>query len=126
MTTNITEHTDDASPAKLSPIVITIHEIDIKLITNELDVKCDIKIMSIGRKVFANSIDDKEKICDALKHNKVDYYSHSNVRNKNFKAVLSDLPQVKTDEIMHSLKTDNIDTSTLTMFATNSQNKLYL
>lgn len=124
---DITECTPAPSKSKISPIIVTDHDTDIKKITTDLKIDCEFKIMSIGRKIFVNSLEEKNKICAALKEKSVNHFSHPDNTNKVFKAVLTGLPEVDTKEISDCiLKTNSIKTSKITMFKTASINKLYL
>lgn len=115
------------SKIKLSPIIVTDHVTDIKAITDSLNIKCEVKLMSIGRKLFVNSIEEKNKICEALKSKEINYFSHPDKSSKIFKAVLTGLPEVDTNEICDCLKTTlEIELPKVTMFKTKSPNKLYL
>lgn len=124
---NIAE--DDSSPKKItvSPIVITDHSTNIDTITKELKIDCQPKILSIGRKNFCKSIEDKNKLIKALKTQKHHFFSHPENENKVFKAILTGLPQIEIKEITDCLTTEHqISPSKVIMFNTNSPNKTYL
>lgn len=61
-------------PKKIAPIVVTDINKNIQKIINDLKIKSKIKIVSIGKKIFTHSIDDKNNIIDALKTNKIDFF----------------------------------------------------
>lgn len=122
---NITDLTP--KQVKLAPIVVTNKETNIQTLLTKLKITCDIKIVSIGKIFFVNSPEDKIAIINELKTNKIDHYSHPDVTNKIFKVILSGLPEVETKEIEEELsRTHNFTPIKITMFKTNSQNKLYL
>lgn len=84
------------------------------------------KLNSVGRKIFVNSIDDKTNLIKQLKERKINFYSHPEQNSKTFKAILSGLPQIDTARIEESLKEANITPTKIIMFNTKSVNKLYL
>lgn len=112
---------------KVSPIVVTDVKKDIQKILNDLKIKCDIKIVSIGKKIFVQSIDDKTKIIESLKTQKINFFSHPDDANNTFKVVLSGLPEIDTNEIITEMQTTySIEVTKVVMFNTKSQSKLYL
>lgn len=112
---------------KVSPIVVTDVSIDTKQTIDELNIVCDIKLMSVGRKIFPKSLDDKQKIMAAFAEKNVNFFSHPDNYGKTFKAVLTGLPAIETNIIIECLKTNyNISTTKVTMFLTNSDSKMYL
>lgn len=124
-----TSNAHTASKSKIAPIVVTNFEIDIQSITAALELSepCDIKLVSVGRKIFAKSMEDKQKITDALKETNIDYFSHPDIDQKIFKAVLTGLPEVPISDITDSLKeSHNITATKVIMFNTKSTSKLYL
>lgn len=96
---NIAE--DDSSTKKItvSPIVITDHSTNIDAITKELKIDCQLKLLSIGRKIFCKSIEDKDKLMKTLKAKKHHFFSHPENENKVFKAILTGLPEIEIKEI---------------------------
>lgn len=98
--------TDQSQPVKkssISPIVITDHETNLAPILNGIDT-CHIKIISVGRKIFPNSTEDKTKIIDALKANgRIGFFSHADTDSKSFKVILSGLPEIDTGLITASI-----------------------
>lgn len=112
---------------KISPIVVTTQNVDIQTIASKIEVECNIKIMSIGRKVFTNSIKDKNKLKEALVAQKIDFFTYSDDANKVFKIILSGLPAIDTEIITKELKSKHeIAPSKIVMFNTNATKKLYL
>lgn len=119
----------DSSPLKhtISPLVITDHNSDVSKITKELKINCQLKLLSVGRKIICESIDDKKKLSDFLVEKKINFYSHPENDSKLFKVVLSGLPELSLNTITDSLKTQhNVTPIKIIMFNTNSPNKLYL
>lgn len=51
----------------VSPIVVTDHETDIQAMVKKLNLECNLKINSVGRKIFPNTAEEKEKIMKCLK-----------------------------------------------------------
>lgn len=121
-----TEPTPKKDP-KVSPIVVTDHSLDLIKLSNETQVLFTTKIVSIGRKIFVKTKADKQKIINALEAQKVNFFSHPDIDGKIFKVVLSGLPALNTTTIKDCLSTDyKLEANKITMFNTNSSNKLYL
>lgn len=117
----------DQKPPRVAPIIATDLNANIQLITSELNLNYDMKLMSIGRKILPRTADDKVKIIEALKLAKVNFFSHPDASNGTFKAILSGLPEVPIEEISSCLHTTlEITPSKIVMFNTKSYNKLYL
>ena len=113
--------------SKISPIVVTDIEADTTKITEDLGLSVETKIVSIGKKIFAQSAADKTKIITALGAANVNYFTHPDKVEKVFKAVLKGLPEIDTSIIARSLKeTYNIDATKIIMFNTKSHSKVYL
>lgn len=110
----------------VSPIVVTEHESDIQAIIKELGLNCNLKLNSVGRKIFPATIADKDKIIKKLKEKKIDFFSHPETNAKAFKVILSGLPEIDTKDIKESLAEHQITPSKIVMFNTQSKNKLYL
>lgn len=112
----------------IAPIVITDHETNIQPIFDDLKLDCKIKIVSVGRKIFPASIDDKNKIIEEIKKNEqISFFSHPEKDDKIFKVVLSGLPAIETKHIEESIKEQlKVQPTKVTMFETKSNNKLYL
>lgn len=118
-----------AKENKISPIVVTNFDLDIHKFTSTLGLsdQCEIKLVSVGRKIFVKSFADKQKIINACTHQQIDYFTHPDSENKTFKAVLTGLPEIPTQEIIDSLKSlHDITATKVIMFNTNSKSKLYL
>lgn len=119
----------NASKTKVSPIVVTNEKTNIQTIIDTLGLteQCEIKLVSVGRKIFTKTIEAKKKVADALKNGNIDHFTHPDDSQKVFKAVLTGLPEIPTADIITSLKTShNITPTKVIMFNTKSTSKLYL
>lgn len=124
---NVKENALTTHKIKIAPIVVTDVNTDIQKLITDLKVNCDIKIVSVGEKIFAKSIEDKKKITDELAAKRINFFSHPDQENNVFKVILSGLPQIEIKEIENDLaETYNINASKIVMFNTPSHNKLYL
>lgn len=120
------EAQQQAKKSSISPIVVTDHQTDIQKILIPLEVNFNLKLNSVGRKFFPATSVDKKKIIDKLNKEKISYFTHPEKDSKAFKVILSGLPQVDTVLIKSSLAEQNLTPTKITMFNTNSSNKLYL
>lgn len=112
---------------KVTPIIVTDINIDIQKITKELNVECEIKMVSIGIKIFAQSIAIKKNIVDELIIKNINFFSHPDNENKIFKVILTGLTEIETTKIEQVKKTTyNFAPTKIIMFNTKSHNKLYL
>lgn len=123
--------TDQAQQTKssfVSPIVITDHDTNLQPILDSLNVDCNIKIISVGRKILPKSSDDKTKIINALKADeRIGFYSYADTKNGIFKVILSGLPMIDTQIIVDSINEQvNVQPTKIIMFESKSTNKLYL
>lgn len=113
------------SVAKPAPITITSKNNNIKHIFKEM--KVNYKIISIGTKIFCENESDRLKAIKLLETNKLQYFTHPSGKSKVFKVVLCGLPELNTDLILESLKDkNNIIPVNISMFKSDSDNKLYL
>lgn len=120
--TNARQSVATSNTQKIAPIVVTDVKANIQKIIDDLGIDCDIKIVSIGEKKFPRSIEDKNKIVDELKSKQINFFSHHEHDSKIFKVILSGLPQIEITTIEKDLK----ELKKITMFTTQSRNKLYL
>lgn len=122
------EQTPKVKKVNISPIVITDFVTDIQKILTDAKVDCNIKIISVGRKIFPKSTEDKTKIIDALqKVDKLCYFTHPENNAKTFKVILSGLPQIDTKIIEESINSQiKVQPTKIVMFESKSTNKLYL
>lgn len=124
---DITDQVKPSPKLKVSPIVVTDHTFETQNFITHLGIVCDLKIISVGRKIFQSSIDDKKKISDALTEQNDHFFTYPDNYEKSFKAILSGLPALDTAIIRECLKTNHdIDVNKITMFNTKSENELYL
>lgn len=127
MDTHDQQTTTIAKKTSISPIVVTDHTTDVQAMFSELNLeKCNLKIISIGRKIFPSTAEEKEIIEKHLKTKNVDFYTHPGKSEKVFKVVLSGLPQVDVKVIETDLTAQKVTPTKITMFNTESKNKLYL
>lgn len=112
---------------KLAPVIVTNHSTNIQAIATTLQIKCNIKIIGIGQKVFFEKSEDKSKFVESLKFKKIDFFTHPDDANNTFKAILSGLPEIDIENITNSLLKDyQLTPIKIVMFNTQSVNKLYL
>lgn len=112
---------------KFAPIVVTDMDANIHKLVTDLKLTCDLKLTSVGKKIFPKSAEDKTKIIAALNKEKIHFFTHANSDNKTFKAVLRGLPEIDTAIIVDSLTTSHKITPTkVVMFNTKASSKLYL
>lgn len=124
---DISDNVDKNKPEKIVPVVVTDVNKDIHKLIIDLKVDCDIKISSVGKKLFPKSADDKTQIIDALNKLKINYFSYANNTNKTFKLILCGLPVINTSDIVDSLtSTYNITPTKIVMFNTKATTKMYL
>lgn len=110
---------------RITPIVITDHETNIEPIFER--VKCNIKIISVGRKIYPATLEDKKTIMDGLIGAKINFFSHPENDNKTFKIILSGLPNIDTKLIEDSVNEQiKVQPTRIIMFESKSSNKLYL
>ena len=111
----------------IAPIIITDQETDIQAILSQLNVDCNTKITSIGRKIFPTSNDHKSKIIESFKAKNIGFFSHPEKDNKIFKVILSGLPEINTQLIIDSVTEQlKVQPTHIVMFDTKSTTKLYL
>lgn len=124
---DITDPEPIQKKVKFAPIVVTDVNKDIHKLITDLNLSCDLKITSVGKKIIPKSADDISKITEVLDKEKVNYFSHPNSDKKIFKAVLRGLPEIDTAAISGSLTDSHkITPSKIIMFNTKSSSKLYL
>lgn len=121
-----TEQQQEQKKHSISPIVVPDHVSDIQSIFTALNLKCNLKLNSVGRKILPDSAEEKQKIIEQLKEKNIGFFTHPEKDTKAFKVILSGLPAVDTSEIERSLVEQNITPSKITMFNTKSTNKLFL
>lgn len=112
---------------KIAPVIVTDVEKDMRKFIVDLNVDCEIKITSVGKKIFPKTSEDKAKIIEALNTVKINHFSHPNNENKSFKVLLCGLPEIDTATIIDSMtESHNITPSKVVMFNTAATTKMYL
>lgn len=104
MTLWIPTKQNNKTKKSVAPIVVPDHESDIQTILTELKLDCNLKLNSVGRKIYPKTIEDKNKIIDQLKTKQIGFFSHPENNDKTFKVILSGLPEIDTACIVGSLK----------------------
>lgn len=95
---------------------------DIHKLIVDLGISCDLKITSVGKKIFPKSDDDKTKIVEMLSESKINFFTHASSENKVFKVILCGLPIVETSVIIDSLTSSHkITPLKVIMFNTNTK-----
>lgn len=122
-----TQTTQKTPKQRIGAIVVTDVNKNFQKIIDDLQIDCDIKLVSVGEKIFPRTAEDKKKILDKLKEEKINSFSHPDDINKIFKVVLSGLPQIDTTVIESELKDKYQLTPTkIVMFNSQFGNKMYL
>lgn len=112
---------------KPAPITITQKNINIREIADKINVNYTLKMLGIGTKIFLDTNDDRMLVEQSLVEKNIEFFSHPTTDQKTFKTVLRGLPELPTDNIIACLKdNNNISAQKVTMFKTNSTNKIYL
>lgn len=102
--TNVT----NVSP-KIPPIVVTDKQHDMKKILTDIGVeKFNLKLISIGTKIFIENDDDATKVTNYLKEKNVEFFSHAPRNRKISKVVLSGLPVIPIETINSELEALNV------------------
>lgn len=100
--------TDNTKKVKQpSPIIVTENLNDIDKVIKTLKINYRKKIIGVGVKIFTDTAEDKKTIEDSLRTNNTGYYTHPEASNKLFKAVISGLPDIDTEEIKRNLETSH-------------------
>lgn len=100
--------TDNSKKSKKpSPIIVTENLNDIDKVIKTLKINYRKKIIGVGVKIFTDTAVDKKAIEDSLRTSKTGYYTHPEATNKIFKAVISGLPDIDTEEIKRNLETSH-------------------
>lgn len=111
---------------KIAPIVITNNFDKADNVLSKLNLKIYFKLISIGKKVFVKSIEDKELVIKALNDNKIEFFTHPDNEGRIFKVILSGLPTVPIDTLLSSLSNENNLQPTKIVQIGNNNNPLYL
>lgn len=122
-----TDQTEKEKKLIISPIVITDFQTDLSAVFQPTNVTCNIKLTSVGRKIFPATVEDKTKIIEVLKAKQMDHFTHPDNDSKLFKVILSGLPAIDTAVIGTSINDQiKVQPTKIIMFESKSTNKLYL
>lgn len=109
------------------PITVTDTNLNIDEVLKPLNIAYKIKIISIGKKVFVESPDDRKTIIDAFQKTKVPCFTHPTNEEKIFKVVLSGLPSIDLDELKENIQlTNNLTPIKIIPLTSGKENILYL
>lgn len=109
------------------PITVTDTKTNIDEVIKPLNIKYSVKIISIGKKIFVESHDERQTVIAALAANKISCFSHPSNEEKVFKVVLAGLPAIKTETLAESLRLDNnLTPKKIIQISKNANNVLYL
>lgn len=127
---NIDDNTDKEKKKKVekvTAVVVTDVNKDMNKLITDLNVQCEIKITSVGKKLFPKTADDKQKIITILNAERINYFSHPSDENRTFKLILCGLPEIETKTISDSLtSTYNLTPTKIVMFNTKASSKMYM
>lgn len=113
------------SPAP-APITITDGSNPAELL-KALNIPYQLKVSSIGTKIFTENVSEFTTLCGKLTELKVEFFSHAPASNKSFKLVLHGLPEVPPDDINKCLLSQyNIKVVKTTMLKSEGSFKRYL
>lgn len=113
--------------SNISPVVVTNLDINIDEILRSLTAPFQLKLVSVGRKIFTSNPEDKIKLKAALCEKNIPFFSHPDDANKVFKAVLSGLPDFNSTDIESQLKSvNNLNPISVEKINTKSSNKLFV
>lgn len=105
------------------PLIVTGNNNGVKdLLTANGINKFNLKIMSIGTKIFLENDDDFNKVHDALKSQAIEFFTHATKGQKILKVVLSGLPELPTKVIQDELALLNIIPTQISIMTTRKPN----
>lgn len=118
--------TTKSNAQKPPPIKITDNRFNASIIKS-LMTKLNIvlyqtKNISIGIKVEMDEKEDFEKLREKLIDDKIDFFTHRNKDQKEFKIVLSGLPRIETGIIVDELRKSNITPTSVTELTSKNAN----
>lgn len=124
------QQVQEKKPLKPPPLIITDKSCKVDSILNDNNIsKYQLKILSIGTKIFFDNDNDLNKISLVLKQNNVDHFSHAPKDQKAYKVVLYGLPELPTEMIQEDLSSLNVRTEQvikMTVKNPNPHKALYL
>lgn len=113
-------------PPPPAPVTITDGSNPTEILKS-MKIPYQLKVTSIGTKIFTESVNDFTALGTKLSENKIEFFSHTPAKNKSFKLVLHGLPGFTTDEISDFLSTQcNVKTEKIIMLKTEGNLKRYL
>lgn len=113
-------------PIKPAPITVT-SDTNVSAVLKAINVQYRLKIVSIGTKIYVDNTEDFNKVCEALREKKSEFFSHPFGDTKTFKLVLCGLPEFPTEEIVESLKSqNNVTVSKIIMLNSQSSFRKYI
>lgn len=96
-------------PHKPPPLIVTDKNCKMDKILCESGItKFNLKMLSIGTKIFLDSDNDLVKISNLLKQNNVEHFSYAPKDQKTYKVVLAGLPEIPVKLIEEELQSLNI------------------
>lgn len=105
------------------PVIITGNNNNVKDFLSVIGInKYNLKMISIGTKIFLEDDNDYNKVCSALKVKDVEFFTHSTKGQKALKVVLSGLPELPMDTIKEELAMLNIHPTQISRMTTRNQN----
>ncbi len=105
------------------PLIVTGNNNGVKDLLNVNGInKFNLKIISIGTKIFLENDDDFNKVHDALKSQAIEFFTHSTKGQKVLKVVLSGLPELPTKVIQDELALLNIYPTQISIMTTRKPN----
>lgn len=108
---------------KIPPIIVTDKQHDMNKILVDIGiVKFNLKLISIGTKIFMENNDDVTKAVTYLKENNVDFFSHASKNQKICKVVLSGLPEVPIETIKSELEVLNVHSTQINLMSSRNPN----
>lgn len=124
---NITDNNEKSARKNIAPVIVTDQQINITPILNDLKIQYRLKLVSIGKKIFFENLEDKDAFIKRLQANQTSFFTHPDDDRKIFKVVLSGLPEIETTELTNSLASVNgLNPTKIIMFNTKATSKLYL
>lgn len=115
---DLTDNESEIDPAIIAPItktkippIVTINMkyTNIKTLMSTINItEYSLKYISMGIKIFCNSLEDHKKTIEYLKTTNTEFFTHDIPSAKTTKFVLSGLPEMPIDDIKNELTASNI------------------
>lgn len=111
-----TDKNNQQTPAKKirrpSPVIVTGICNNLKELLAQQNINnYNVKMISIGTKIFIENDEDFNQICSLLKDKSIEFFTHSSKNEKLLKVVLTGLPDMDIESIKDELKMLNITPS---------------